>query len=208
MTRETGAAVEQEGPPGGSEVRCAECGNVLAEGQDREVTDGGVFCRHCFLVLTNQLQQVLEAQGQDVNYPAAALGGLAGAVAGVLAWWGFTVLTSVAFGLVAIVIGVAVGKGVVMASGNKRHRNLQVLSLLVSVAAFFYASYLVNRTFIQRAYAEKGEAVALPLLPEPGLLFAVVSAGFGVMDLVFLAIVAYEAWKIPAPLAIVANPGP
>ena len=149
---------------------------------------------------------MLEAQGQDVNYPAAALGGLAGAVAGVLAWWGFTVLTSVAFGLVAIVIGVAVGKGVVMASGNKRHRNLQALSLLVSMAAFFYASYLVNRTFIQRAYAEKGEAVALPLLPEPGLFLAVVSGGFGVMDLVFLAIVGYEAWKIPAPLAIVANP--
>lgn len=184
------------------EVRCAECGTFLREGQDREVTDDGVFCRHCFTALTVQLQQVVAAQGADVNYAAAALGGLAGAVIGVLAWWGFTVLTHVAFGLVAIVIGVAVGKGVVMASGNKHHRNLQVLSVIVSVAGFFYATYLVNRTFILRAYADKGEAVALPLLPEPGLFFGVVAAGFGLMDLVFLAIVVYEAWRIPAPLKL------
>jgi hypothetical protein len=186
----------------GGEVRCAECGTFLLEGQDREVTDGGVFCRHCFTALTAQLQQVVATQGEDVGYAAAALGGLAGAAVGILAWWGFTVLTHVAFGLVAVVIGVAVGKGVVMASGDKRHSNLQVLSVLISVAGFLYATYLVNRTFILRAYAEKGEAVALPLLPEPGLFFGVVAAGFDLMDLVFLAIVVYEAWKIPAPLKL------
>ena len=187
---------------GQGEVRCAECGTFLQEGQDREVTDDGVFCRHCFLALTAQVQQVVAAQGEDVNYPAAALGGLAGAGVGVLAWWGFTVLTNIAFGLVAVVIGVAVGKGVVMASGNKRHRNLQVLSVLVSVAGFFYATYLVNRTFILRAYAEKGEALVLPLLPEPALFLQVVGVGFGLMDLVFLAIAVYEAWRIPAPLKL------
>jgi hypothetical protein len=95
-----------------------------------------------------------------------------------------------------------VGKGVVMGSGNKRHRNLQILSAAISAGGFVYATYLVNRTFIHRAYAEKGEPVALPLLPGLDLLFRVVAVGFGVMDLVFLAIVLYEAWKIPAPVEI------
>ncbi len=187
---------------GQAEVRCAECGTVLLEGQDREVTEGGVFCRPCFEGLTSQLRQALDAQGEGVDYGKAIAGGVAGAVLGVLAWWGFTVLTHVAFGLVAVVIGVAVGKGVVMGSGNKRHRNLQVLSAAISAAGFTYATYLVNRTFIHRAYAEKGEPIALPLLPAPDLFFRVVALGFGVMDLVFLAIVLYEAWKIPAPVRI------
>jgi hypothetical protein len=195
--------MDEQGPAlATAEVRCQECGSALRDGQDREVTDDGSFCRACFERLTAQLQQVLEAQGQDVNYGVAVAGGLAGAALGVLAWWGFTVLTHIAFGLVAVVIGVAVGKGVVMASGNKRHRNLQVLSALISVAGFAYATYLVNRTFIQKAYSEKGEAVVLPLLPGPDLVFQVASLGFGVMDLVFLAIVVWEAWKIPAPLEL------
>jgi len=186
-------------------VRCAECGTILQEGQDREVTEGGVFCRSCFEGLTVQLRQVLDAQGQDVDYGKAVAAGLAGAALGVLAWWGFTVLTHIAFGLVAVVIGVAVGKGVVMGAGNKRHRNLQFLSAAISVAGFVYAMYLVNRTFIQKASAERGEPIVLPLLPAPELLFRVVSLGFGVMDLVFLAIVVWEAWKIPAPVEIPAG---
>jgi hypothetical protein len=192
----------EEGGAGGAEIRCAECGSVLAEGQDREATEGGVFCRHCFEGLTFQLQQVLEAQGQDINYAAAVAGGLVGAALGAVVWWGFTVVTHVAFGLVAVLIGVGVGKGVVMATGNRRHRNLQVLSATIAIAGYCYATYLVNRTFIHRAYAEKGEAVLLPLLPDPGFFFQVLRMGFDVMDLVFLAIVVYEAWKIPSPLVL------
>jgi hypothetical protein len=194
--------MEEGGAGQAVEIRCAECATVLAEGQDRETTEGGVFCRHCFEGLTDQLQQVLDAQGQDINYAAAVGGGLAGAVLGAVVWWGFTVVTHVAFGLVAVLIGVGVGKGVVMATGNKRHRNLQVLSATIAVAGYFYATYLVNRTFIHRAYAEKGETVLLPLLPDPGVFFQVSRLGFDVMDLVFLAIVVYEAWKIPSPLVL------
>ena len=191
---------EQSSSPDAVEIRCAECNVVLEEGRDREVTDDGVFCRACFDSLSAQLRQLVAEQGTDVNYGSAFAGALLGAVAGVLAWWGFTAVTSMAFGLVAVIIGVAVGKGVVMMSGGKRHLNLQILSVAVSGVAFVYASYLVNRTFIARALAEEGQEVTLPLVPDPGLLFEVVGIGFGVMDLVFFAIVVYEAWKIPAPV--------
>lgn len=188
--------------PASAEVSCAECRGVLREGHDREVTDDGVFCRPCFNNLTAELRQALAAQGTDVNYPAALLGAVLGGAAGAAVWWGFTVVTSIAFGLVAIVIGVAVGKGVVLFSGSKRHFNLQILSVVVSVVAFFYATFLVNRTFIQRAFAKRGETLIIPLLPELDQFLRVVTAGFGIMDLVFLAIVVWEAWKIPAPIQL------
>jgi hypothetical protein len=120
----------------------------------------------------------------------------------VLIWWGFTVVSGIAFGLVAIVIGYAVGKGVVLLSGPKRHVGLQALSAAVSVAAFAYASYLVSRTFIQQAMAAEGQDVVLPLLPDPALFVQVVSTGFGAMDLVFLAIVVWQAWTMPGPVRL------
>ena len=40
--------------PTQQEVRCADCGTVLFEGQDRQETDDGTFCRSCFERLTAQ----------------------------------------------------------------------------------------------------------------------------------------------------------
>ena len=197
-TQESGSAhsgsVANEGA---GETRCAECGTRLAEGDERVVTDGGVFCRTCFTALRGEIERVVAAQGVDVNYPAAAVGAVLGGVVGALVWWGFTVTTKISFGLVAIVIGVAVAKGAMFFAGGKRARGLQGLSVAVAGLAFFYASYLVNRTLILRE-----GAVHLPLLPGIGLLVRVVSLGFGVFDLVFLAIVLWEAWRIPAPFKL------
>jgi hypothetical protein len=183
-------------------IRCSECNSALTEGQDRETTEDAVFCRPCFNNLTAQLQQAVAQQGQDINYSMAAVGGLAGAAVGVLVWWGFTVVTNISFGLVAVVIGFAVGKGVVMLSGDKRSQGLQITSVIISILGFVYASYLVNRTFIMSALAEQGETLVLPWIPAPDVLFNVLELGFGFMDVVFLAIVVYEAWKIPAPFRI------
>jgi len=193
---------ESESTISPSDVRCAECGGLLAAGQDRVATDDRVFCRPCYDNLSIQLHQVIETQTRDVNYAGGLLGALLGGVIGVLIWWGFTVATSVAFGLVAVVIGVAVAKGAVLLSGNKRSQGLQILSVVVSAVAYFYASYLVNRTFILRAFAEEGQAAALPFVPGPGLFFEAIRAGFGLFDVVFLAIVLYQAWRIPAPLSL------
>ncbi len=143
-------------------VRCAECGTQLSEGQDRETTGDSVFCRPCFNNLTAQLQQVVAEQGQNINYPMAVVGGVVGAAVGVLAWWGFTVVTNVAFGLVAVVIGFAVGKGVLMFSGNKRSQGLQITSAVIAILGFVYASYLVTRSFVLKALAEEGRSWCCP----------------------------------------------
>jgi hypothetical protein len=182
------------------ETRCAECHRRLAEDEDRVATEGGVFCRTCFDALRSELARLVRAQSEDVNYPMALVGGTLGGAVGALVWWGFTVVTNVGFGLVAVVIGIAVGKGVTMFSGSKRSVGLQVLSAGVAAVAFAYASYLVNRTFVQRALAAEGTPVALPLFPDPDLFYRVVAASFGLFDVVFLAIVLWQAWRIPAPV--------
>jgi len=184
------------------EERCAQCETLLREGAEREVTEGGVFCGTCYSALREQVRMAVQAQGEDIPYPMAAIGAVVGGILGAVVWWGFTVVTQIAFGLVAVVIGFAVGKGILLMTGNKRAQGLQILSVIVSGLSFFFASYLVNRTFIMRALAEDGEELLLPLLPSPELLVKVVGLNFDVMDLVFLAIVLYQAWKIPAPLQL------
>jgi hypothetical protein len=87
-------------------------------------------------------------------------------------------------------------------SGGKRSTGLQGLSVAVSTLAYFYASYLVNRTFVHQAFAEEGVEGALPLLPSPAVFAQVIGLSFGFMDVVFLAIVVYQAWKIPAPIRL------
>jgi hypothetical protein len=100
-----------------------------------------------------------------------------------------------------VLIGICVAKGASMLAGNKRSQGLQIMSVVVSALAFGYATYLVNRSFINEAFAEAG--MELPLLPSPDLMIEVVKAGFEFFDLIFLAIVLYEAWIITRPLKLV-----
>ena len=192
--------METESTPSTDEVRCTECGTLV--GEDHVVTEGGAFCRPCFDTLTEQLHEAVAAQSHNINYPFATIGAVLGGAVGAVVWWGFTILTNISFGLVAVVIGIAVAKGAILFSGNKRSIGLQALSVLVSALSFFYAGYLVNRSLVVRALQDDGQAVTLPFLPSLDLMYEIIALDFGVMDLVFLAIVLWQAWKIPAPFKL------
>jgi hypothetical protein len=188
---------------GSGPVVCAQCGRALPDPADRVEVEDRAFCRSCYETLRHQIQMAVARQGADINYSGAVVGGLLGGAAGALVWWGFTVTTHIAFGLVAIVIGLAVGHGVLRFSGGKRARGLQILSTAISGVSFFYATYLVNRSLILRVWSEQGGGPAsLPWLPDAALFAEVVRANFGIFDFVFLAIVLYQAWKIPAPFRL------
>ena len=91
-------------------------------------------------------------------------------------------------------------------AGGKRSAGLQALAIGVSLASFAVATYLVNRTFINAALARQGDAFRVAVVPQnAALFFKVVSTNFGLMDLVFGAILVYEAWKIPRPLVLPAR---
>ena len=181
---------------------CERCAAVLSGGQDQAVTADGALCRSCADSLRSERNRDAEEQGRGVNYPGALLGALLGGSIGVLAWYTITVWTNIAFGLVAILIGIAVGKGATLFAGGRSSRGVQVMSLIVAAVSFFYASYLVNRTFIQQALAQEGKESFLPVLPNPALFVGVISIGFNAFNLLFLAIVLWEAWKLSAPAKV------
>ena len=188
--------------PAPSEETCAQCRKVLTP-NDRVASGDRAFCRSCYASLRVELERAVHVMSTDINYVNAAVGAILGGVAGTLAWWGFTVLTHISFGLVAVAIGYLVAKGAVRMSGGKRSRGLQALSVVVSLASFACASYLVNMTFINKALAERGDSYRVGFPPETLDQFErVTTAGAGLMDLVFLAIVIFEAWRIPRPIAL------
>lgn len=126
---------------------CAQCSKPLTPG-DRVPSGDRAFCRSCYSTLHAELQQAVSEMSTHINYVNAAFGALLGGAVGVLAWWGFTVVTKIAFGLIAVAIGFLVGLGTVRFAGGKRSRGLQTLSVLVSLASFAAATYLVNMTFM------------------------------------------------------------
>jgi len=181
-------------------IQCAECGTSLDPSACHETAGGKTLCSPCHNNLRARLEQAVADQSKDVNYGMGVLGAMLGGAAGSLAWWGFTVVTEIELGLLAVVIGVAAGKGAVLFTGGKRSRGLQIISALCTTVAFFYATYLVNRTFVQQAMAHNGRPVLLPLLPDPGTWMSIVSLNFGLFEVLFLGIAVYEAWKLTAPL--------
>lgn len=188
-------------------VTCARCDRTLT-GDDRVDADDRAFCRSCHETLRHQIELSVGAMSADINYPMAFVGAVLGGAAGAALWWGFTVLTKISFGLIAVAIGYAVGWGTVHFAGDKRSRGLQILSATVALAGYFVATYLVNATFINKALAERGDAQRLELFTMDPALFARVAAlGFGLMDLVFLAIVIWQAWQMPAPLKLPGRTG-
>jgi hypothetical protein len=185
---------------------CARCEKTLTE-SDRIEASGRLYCRACYQTLRYQLQQAVGTLSKDVNYPLAVIGAVLGGVVGTLIWWGFTVLTNIAFGLVAVAIGFLVGHGAMRFAGGKRTTGLQVLAILIATISFFAATYLVNMTFINQELVKRGEAWRIPFPPSNlQVFYRVVAAGFGLMDVVFLAIVVWQAWAIPRPLRLPETP--
>jgi hypothetical protein len=185
---------------------CARCEKTLTE-SDRIEASGRLYCRACYQTLRHQLQQAVGVLSKDVNYPLAVIGAVLGGVVGTLIWWGFTIATNIAFGLVAVAIGFLVGHGAMRFAGGKRTTGLQVLAILVATISFFAATYLVNMTFINQELVKRGEAWRIPFPPSNlQVFYRVVAAGFGLMDVVFLAIVVWQAWAIPRPLRLPETP--
>jgi hypothetical protein len=183
-------------------TRCGRCQSALSE-SERVPAGDRVFCRTCFDILKLQVRTGVAAMSQDINYPMAAVGAILGGTVGALAWWGVTAMTKISFGLVAVVIGLLVGHGALRFAGGKRSVGLQVLAVTVGALSFLVAVFLVNMTFINAAFSQRGEAFRVTF-PPPSLnaLYHVIAANFGIMKLVFLGIIVYEAWFIPRPIKL------
>ena len=180
---------------------CAQCGTAIPAGSGIDTGDR-TFCATCYDQLQAELREAALQTSSNIPYGKALTGAVLGGIAGTLLWWGFTVVTEIALGLIAIAIGWLVGQGAVRFSGGKKSREMQIMCVGVALVSILVATYLVNMSFINRALEQQGDPFRLGFPTNFNLVFRVIAEGFGVMDFVFIAITLWEAWKIPAPIDV------
>lgn len=180
---------------------CAQCAGPL--GVDAVTLTDRSLCRGCYDVLAETVTNAVRASSTNVNYPMAVVGAVAGGVVGAVAWWAFTITTNINFGLVAVVIGYLAGQGAMRFAGNKRTTELQWLSAIVAALSYGLATYMVNLTLINRHLQSRGEGLQVPLVPvSVAQVWEILQIGFSAMDLAFLGITVWQAWKITQPLQL------
>jgi hypothetical protein len=163
---------------------CAACKREIA--QTYYAVNSRYVCPSCH-------QGFVAAQDSGGSTAAALLFGVGAAVAGAVLYHGVAALTGYEVGLVAIVVGVMVGKAVRKGAGMRAVAGHRWLALALAYVA-------ITATYIPQLLETDGahsfpRALALALMMPAFMLTNVRSA----LGLVILGIGLYEAWKYSAP---------
>jgi hypothetical protein len=177
--------------------------------------NGRVFCTACRAKVEHAIQKLR----QSGSLPRAALFGMGAAIVGSLLYYGVLALTGYEFGLIAVVVGLLVGKAVRKGSGSIGGRRYQVLAILLtyfSIASSFVPP-LTKAFYAERAKHQQIETAAIaqtsPGTPAPrakvrlgvvpfyAFMFVLALAApvlglFGnILGTVIIAFGLWEAWK-------------
>lgn len=110
-----------------------------------------------------------------------------------------TVKTDTIYGLAAAVLGLLVGKAVVIGSGAARGRLLQAVSVAVTLVSLLVSQYFVVRQVLIEATCCDAPPVPLLILPRHAVVLVRDSVTTDPLTLVFWAVALWVAWRIPAP---------
>ncbi len=155
---------------------CSECGRQVPDGERRAVADDGqTYCWECYGGVADYIDSLSGGPPVEVRFGGPVVGALLGAAAGIAVWWVFATRLDVTFRLIGALVGFTVGYGVLFVGGQQRAKSLQTLAAGGSVLA-----YVVGAVFVDRA-------LGVPVIQ------------FGFIDLLLIAIAAYESWRIPKP---------
>jgi hypothetical protein len=149
------------------------------------------LCPSCL----NQVEESFKRETQNPNLPVAFLLGLGGAAAGAVVWYLIVRLTGWEVGIAAWLIGWLTGKAVVFGAGRKRGVPLQVISIVLTIAAMIASEYSIFNYF----FNNEGYSGNLPL----NLFFEVYGSYIfsfqGMLTILFYALAIWQAVVIPAP---------
>ena len=177
---------------------CRVCGAEIPAGQ-KVVLDpkrkGGmpeVLCVKC----ADDREREYRAETENPNLIGALLAGLVAAVVAAAAWFGVVVLTKYLIAYAAIAVGMVVGAAVVVGSGGKRGRSLQVMSVLIALTAVGFTEYLVARYGGIQVHGPEG----YPLLVGPGRMLEMIVDGIeqDYLTLLFWGVCLLVAFAVPA----------
>ena len=189
---------------------CTRCHRPIC-GQCRESLDGSDYCASCVTELKAKLATPAFSEEEPAPRPLAIvadpefpfMGVLLGAAAGVVGafvWYGFVALTDIKLGLVAVGVGWLVGLAAVKGAGGGGMQ-LAVLSLIIAVLSMALGEYLMVNHMVHTFFAKERPDEVLPALISPAKLLPIYTSSFGIMDIVFYAIGAWEAFRIPSKAA-------
>jgi hypothetical protein len=156
--------------------------------------------------------ELRDRQKSDPNmFNALLYGAIAGIVGGAI-WFAIILVTDYQVGILAIGIGWLVGQAVVIGSGRKRGMKLQLLSVLLTLAAMVGAEYFIVREILVRLLTEEIGAAAAADIPlflrlDLAIDFVVSVVSEDPITLLFWALALYAAFRIPM-LEPVAAPAP
>ena len=120
--------------------------------------NGRVFCTAC----RAKIERAIEKLRQSGSVARAALFGLGAAILGALIYYGVSAATGYEFGLIAVVVGVLVGKAVRKGSGSVGGPRYQALAMVLTYfsIASTYVPPLSKAFYAEAAKHEKIEATA------------------------------------------------
>lgn len=182
------------------ENNCAFCGagtsggeSVLIRGKGKKDPDK-TACLPC----TQTIEQQYQTETEEINSTKAVLFGLAAAFLTSLLWYLAVTVTNYQLGIAAVAVGWIVARVVMFGSGNKRGRQLQYISVAITLAAMVFSEYLFVRSILIQAMGLEASAVPLFLPPGAAIELVVLGVQNDPVTLLFWGIAAFEAFRVPA----------
>jgi hypothetical protein len=174
--------------PVAARVSCATCSREIV--QSYYELGGKIICSDC----RERREHGLEGGG-SVRLLRASVAGFGAAILGAVLWYGVRAATGYEIGLIAIAVGIGVGKAVAWGARGKGGWAYQLLALFLT-----YTSIVTNYV-PDIAQGMVGEGVQAGALVYVVAFFISYAAPFlmGIQNIVGLLIIAFglwEAWKI------------
>lgn len=132
----------------------------------------------------------------ESSFFGGLLGGMVGAVAATALWYAVVALSGWQLGLVALVVGLIVGKAVVFGAGGRGSIPLVAVSGVLTLAALVVSEYLIVYHFIAEAVG--GDAIISVIQPIDFVIaVAVESIEADPITLLFWGFAMFQAVAIP-----------
>ncbi len=126
---------------------------------------------------------------------------LAAGLVGAFAWYLTVRFTNYKLGLVAVGVGWLVGRGALFGARGRGSTEIAIGSVVVALGAMLFGEYLILDHLAREALASDASQFPggeVPAFLSPPMFVALYRETVGVMDALFYALGAYEAWKLPA----------
>ncbi|MDB5093075.1 MAG: hypothetical protein JWO85_1176 [Candidatus Eremiobacteraeota bacterium] len=133
-------------------------------------------------------------QSRTARLAIGTLGAIAGALLGALVWAGVSSATGYQIGYMAVLVGYLSGYGM-RTLGGGRDRADGFVAGAVALAGCVLGNLLTVAADVANHLHKPLEPLVLRLLTSPGVSFALLQSGFGIMDVLFYAIAAYAGYR-------------